>query len=192
VYAIPLCCFYPETPFVLLPYEHTQCTRLPWLTASTADITPARLPSRCQLTPRKKAFSDEEFIKECLLDSVALICPEKKGTFENEPLSRHSNEAGWGHCGKLGASADEQSGRLGLFFSGLDESCNVRDTAQLLIFLRGITADCQIPKKLAAMQSIKGTTTWSNLFTEVNACLDKLAGVATDGCPSLTGKMFDF
>ena len=116
MHAIPLCCFYSETPFVLLPYERTQCTRLPWLTASTADITSARLPSRCQLTPRKKAFSDEEFMKECLLDSVALICPEKKGPFENKPLSQHSNEAGWGHCGKLGASAEEQSGRLGLFF----------------------------------------------------------------------------
>ena len=45
------------------------------------------------------------------------------------------------------------------------------------------------------MQSMKGTTTGSNLFTEVNACLDKLeleweilAGVTTDGCPNLTGK----
>uniref|UniRef100_A0A8P4KHA8 General transcription factor II-I repeat domain-containing protein 2A n=1 Tax=Dicentrarchus labrax TaxID=13489 RepID=A0A8P4KHA8_DICLA len=45
------------------------------------------------------------------------------------------------------------------------------------------------------MQSVKGTTTRSDLFTEVNACLDKLglkwdklAGVTTDGCSNLTGK----
>ncbi|GCC39300.1 hypothetical protein chiPu_0023382 [Chiloscyllium punctatum] len=72
------------------------------------------------------------------------------------------------------------------FFSlALDESCDVCDTAQLLIFM----------EKLAAMQSMKGTTTGNDLFMEVNACLDtlglkwdKLAGVTTDGCPNLTGK----
>ncbi|XP_072416387.1 general transcription factor II-I repeat domain-containing protein 2A-like [Chiloscyllium punctatum] len=41
---------------------------------------------------------------------------------------------------------------------------------------------------------MKGTTTGSDLFTEVNVCLDtglkweKLAGVTTDGCPDITGK----
>ena len=45
------------------------------------------------------------------------------------------------------------------------------------------------------MRPMKGTTTGSDLFTEVNACMDKLgpewdrlAGVTTDGCPNLTGK----
>uniref|UniRef100_UPI0037E9C4C4 general transcription factor II-I repeat domain-containing protein 2A-like n=1 Tax=Semicossyphus pulcher TaxID=241346 RepID=UPI0037E9C4C4 len=45
------------------------------------------------------------------------------------------------------------------------------------------------------MQSMKGTTPGSDLFTEVNACLDKLGlkwekltSVTTDGCPNLTGK----
>ena len=32
----------------------------------------------------------KSLIKECLLDSVALTCPEKKGAFENEPLSRRT------------------------------------------------------------------------------------------------------
>lgn len=68
-------------------------------------------------------------------------------------------------------------------------------TTQLHVFARGITKDFKITEELAAMRSMKGTTTGSDLFTEVNACMDtlglkwdKLAGVTTDGCPTLTGK----
>lgn len=45
------------------------------------------------------------------------------------------------------------------------------------------------------MRPMKEKTTGSELFTEVNACMeklglkwDRLAGVTTDGCPNLTGK----
>ncbi|KAJ4928431.1 hypothetical protein JOQ06_016223, partial [Pogonophryne albipinna] len=48
----------------------------------------------------------------------------------------------------------------------LDESCDVRDTAQLLVFVRGITPDFKITEELAAMRPMKGTTTGSDLFTE--------------------------
>lgn len=59
------------------------------------------------------------------------------------------------------------------FSLALNESCDVCETAQLLIFLRGIQ-DFQTTEELAAMQSMKGTTTGQDSFTEVNGCLDKL------------------
>ena len=40
-----------------------------------------------KIANKSKPFSDGEFIKECLLDSAALICPEKKEAFEKVPLS---------------------------------------------------------------------------------------------------------
>lgn len=121
------------------------------------------------------AFSDGEFIKECLLDSAALICPEKKGAFESVSLSRRSvTRQIEDIAGNLELQLKNRAADFDCFSLALDESCDVRDTAQLLIFLRGITADFQITEGLAAMQSMKGTTTGNDLFREVNACLHQV------------------
>ncbi|KAF0024904.1 hypothetical protein F2P81_021785 [Scophthalmus maximus] len=98
-------------------------------------------------------------------------------------------------AGNLEIQLQSKADNFEFFSLALDESCDVRDTAQLLIFVRGITKDFEIMEELAAMRSMKGTTTGSDLFTEVNACFDKLglkwdklACVTTNGCPNLTGK----
>ena len=45
------------------------------------------------------------------------------------------------------------------FSLALDESSDAHDTAQLLIFLRGITPDFEITEELASVQSMKSTIT---------------------------------
>lgn len=149
-----------------------------------------------KIARRSKPFSDGEFIKECLVDSASLMCPEKKCSFEQVPLSRRTVTRRVEDIAEnLELQLKEKAAGFDCFSLALDESCDVRDTAQLLIFLRGITKDFQITEELASMQSMKGTTTGKDLMTEVNTCLeklqlkwDKLAGVTTDGCPNLTGK----
>ena len=87
------------------------------------------------------------------------------------------------------------TGSFEFFSLALDDSYDIRDTAQLLVFHRGITQKFKITEELAAVRSMKGTTTGSELFNEVNACMDTLAlkwkrlvCVTTDGGPNLTGK----
>ena len=53
----------------------------------------------------------------------------------------------------------------------------------------------KITEEQAAVKSMKGTITGSQLFNEVSACMDtfelkweRLVGVTTDGCPNLTRK----
>ena len=61
------------------------------------------------------------------------------------------------------------------FFSlALDESYDVRDTAQLPVFFRGITQEFKITEEPAVVRSMKGITTGSKSFNEVNACMDTL------------------
>lgn len=43
-----------------------------------------------KIAKNSKPLSNGEFIKECLVDSAALICPEKKEAFEKVPLSRRT------------------------------------------------------------------------------------------------------
>ena len=142
-----------------------------------------------KIAKKSKPFSKGEFIKECLVDSSALLCPEKKRRLRS--VTRRIEDI----AGNLEIQLQSKADNFKLFSLALDESCEARDTAQLLIFICGITKDFEVTKELAAMQSMKGTTTGSDLFTEVNACFDqlglkwdKLASVRTDGCPKLTGK----
>ena len=59
---------------------------------------------------------------------------------------------------------------------------------QLLIFIRGIDEMFQITEELAALQSLKGTTTGEDIFaavcetiTQLNLNWSQLKGATTDG-----------
>ena len=80
----------------------------------------------------------------------------------------------------------------------LDESTGVKDTAQLLVFIRGIDENFEITEELLSLEHFNDTTTGQDLFESVENCLDrsglplhKLASITTDGAPALTGKMLD-
>ncbi|GCC23330.1 hypothetical protein chiPu_0001724 [Chiloscyllium punctatum] len=145
---------------------------------------------------KSKPFPDGEFIKECLLDSAELICPEKMEAFENVPLSRCTATRRIEDIARnMELQLQHRAVNFDFFSLALEENCDACDTAQLFILVRGITTDFKITEELAAMQSMKGTTTGNDLFTGVNACLDtlglkwdKLVSVTTDGCPNPTGK----
>ena len=77
----------------------------------------------------------------------------------------------------------------------MDESNDVKDTTQLLIFIRGINDNFEITEELLAMESLKGQTRGEDLFIKVSGVIDKfklpwskLVNVTMDGSPNLTGK----
>ncbi|KAE9527235.1 hypothetical protein AGLY_012933 [Aphis glycines] len=124
-----------------------------------------------------KSFSDGEFVKKFILASVKEIIPEKMSVFENISLSRNTITR---RVEDIGA---------------LDESTDVSDTAQLLIFIRGIDTDYNITEELASLESISGTTKGSDIFEKVNCCIEnlgltweKLCSITTDGAPNMVGR----
>ncbi|KAJ8893806.1 hypothetical protein PR048_006407 [Dryococelus australis] len=118
-----------------------------------------------------KCYSDSEFVKQCLMKTVEIVCPEKVQNFKNIFLSRNT----------IAERVDillVKDESFVAFSIAVDESTDVSDKAQLL----GIV-------------SFQNTTTGENIFEEVyrllkwfNLLLSKLVCVATDGAPSMTGK----
>lgn len=81
------------------------------------------------------------------------------------------------------------------FSLAMDESTDNQDTAQLLIFIRGIDENFFITEELLGLESMKSTTTGQDLFECVVDCVEKnalswnkMASITTDGARAFTGK----
>ena len=82
-----------------------------------------------------------------------------------------------------------------LYSLALDESNDIKDTAQLLIVIRGINDSFEITEEFLTMESLEGRMRGQVLYDRVSAVIErmnlpwgKLANVTTDGSPNLTGK----
>ena len=81
------------------------------------------------------------------------------------------------------------------FFSlACDESTDASDTAQLLIFLRGVDSEMNVTEEILDLQSLKNQTRGTDLLVSVCSAVDdmklpwdKVSGIITDGAPSMAG-----
>ncbi|XP_073432233.1 general transcription factor II-I repeat domain-containing protein 2-like [Dendrobates tinctorius] len=142
-----------------------------------------------------RPFVEGEFVKECLLSVAKEMCPEKVDLFSTVSLSgptitRRIEETG----DNLHQHLQNSAKKLSYFSLALDESNDIRDSAQLLIFIHGTNDYFEVTEELAALQSIKGTTTGEDIYEKVCQTVNgleldwaKLASVTTDGAPSMVG-----
>ena len=93
----------------------------------------------------------------------------------------------------IASQLNKKSDSFELYSLALDESTDVKDTAQLLIFIRGIDDSFAITEEFLTMESLKGTTRGEDLYNQVSAVIErmklpwsKLDNVTTDGSPNLT------
>ncbi|CAI9725739.1 transcription factor II-I repeat domain-containing 2-like [Octopus vulgaris] len=149
-----------------------------------------------KIAKQNKSFAEAEFIKDCMVDAVSVVCSEVKSKVEAISLSRRTIVR---RIDAIAVNIHEQlltaSGRFQWFSIALDESTDIQDTAQLLIYIREIDENFEITEELLSMASLKDTTTGKDLFNSVinssirsGLTLNKLASITTDGAPSLTGK----
>ena len=148
------------------------------------------------IATHSKPFSDGEFFKKCMLDVADQVCPENRQKFEEVSLSRRTAAR------RIKAIGEDLTSQLKglvpsfqLFSPALDESTDIDDTAQLLIFVRGISENFEITEELLSLELMKDTTTGEDIFECVENGFrtmelpwQKMVSVTTNGCQSLTGK----
>ena len=76
----------------------------------------------------------------------------------------------------------------------IDESTDVKDAAQLAMFIKEGDKELNETKELQPLQCMKDTTTDANIFCKVLNAFDKfglnlstLCGIATDGARTMSG-----
>ena len=112
------------------------------------------------IAKHSKPLSDGEFFKKCMPDVADQVCPEHRQKFEEVSLSRRTVAR------RIKAIGEDLVSQLKglvpsfeLFSLALDESTDIDDSAQLLIFVRGISEIFEFTEELLSMESMKDTTT---------------------------------
>ena len=149
-----------------------------------------------KLAKKGKPLVDGELIKECIVIAFNEYSPDKvnlvkETCLSHQTIGRRIDDLGDNIEGIL---KDKLSACV-LYSFALDESADPSDTAQLVIFIRGIDENFNIIEEMLDLCHIKGTTTGKDTYEFVNLSLDKFNIdrknfylITTDGAPALTGK----
>ena len=163
----------------------------------SAKVTNVSFQISREIAASGKCFTEGEFVKKCMLLAVSELCPEKMRMFQNISLSRMTVQRRVADIAVNLTDQLKQKVKEFCFYSlAMDESIDCCDTAQLVIYIRGVDKDFNISEELAAMQSMKGRTTGKDICTELVNCVNKklaysftnLVAICTDGAPAMCGK----
>uniref|UniRef100_A0A674I7K9 SPIN-DOC-like zinc-finger domain-containing protein n=1 Tax=Terrapene triunguis TaxID=2587831 RepID=A0A674I7K9_9SAUR len=144
-----------------------------------------------------KCLTEGELLKKCMLIAVSELCPEKRGIFENVSLSRMTVRRRIADIStNLSDQLKQRVSEFCFYSLAMDESTDLKDTAQLLIFIRGIDKNFEITEELAGMCSMTGRTTGKEISSEVIKCTNDKSGldftnlvaICTDGAPAMCQK----
>uniref|UniRef100_UPI0035901BC1 general transcription factor II-I repeat domain-containing protein 2-like n=1 Tax=Myxine glutinosa TaxID=7769 RepID=UPI0035901BC1 len=147
------------------------------------------------ITKKLMLHSEGEFVKECLVAAAELPAPDKVKLFQSVSLSRRTVSDRITDMAQDIEKTLKDTARDFQFFSlACDETTDITNTAQLAIFVRGITAEFDTREELLSLQAMHGTTKGEDLFEQVVLAMnkfelqfDKLSGLATDGAPAMVG-----
>ena len=163
---------------------------------SNESITKASLEVALLVAKHSKPFAEGEFVETCVMKMPEHIFPQKKKDFANVCLTRNTVAR---RIEELSTDVRRQLGEKSLnfdFFSlACDESTDLSDTAQLLIFFRGVNSDMNTKKELLDLKSLKDQTRGADLFFSVCSTVDdmklpwsKVSTIITDGASAMAGE----
>ena len=168
--------------------------------AENVNNTKASYAVSSLIAKKMKPFTDGEFVKDCLMEVVQIVCPEKKSLFENISTSSRTVTRTIEDMATSAKDILRKSVESFDYFSmALDESTDILDTAQLAIFIRGIDSNFEVTEELVKLEPLMGKTTSEDILNgfrrvvkEMYLDLHKLISVTTDGAPAMVGSKKGF
>uniref|UniRef100_A0A8C1LT94 Uncharacterized protein n=1 Tax=Cyprinus carpio TaxID=7962 RepID=A0A8C1LT94_CYPCA len=147
------------------------------------------------IAKKLRPHSEGEFVKECLVAAAELLAPDKLKLFQSISFSRRTVAERITDMAQDIETTLNDTAKKFIFFSlACDETTDLTNTAQLAIFVRGITAEFETTEELLSLQAMHGTTKGKDLFEQVVLAMnkfelpfEKLSGLATDGAPAMLG-----
>ena len=147
------------------------------------------------LAKHGKPFTDGDLVKSCMIEAAQEMCPEKVDLFKTISLSANTVARRVEDIGSnLMSQLKSKSKEFEYFSIALDESTDINDTSQLLIFIRGVDSNFEITEELLSVSSMHRTTTGEDIFKEVHKSLTQhgldwkgLKCVTTDGGRNMCG-----
>ncbi|KAK1333566.1 LOW QUALITY PROTEIN: hypothetical protein QTO34_005951, partial [Cnephaeus nilssonii] len=131
-----------------------------------------------------------EFVKECMVAAAELLAPDKVKLFQSVSLSRRTVSDRITDLAQDIETTLKNSAGDFQFFSWL--TMDITNTAQLAIFVRGITAEFDTREELLSLEAMHGTTRGEDLFERLvlsmkkfELTFEKLSGLITDGAPAM-------
>jgi hypothetical protein len=141
-----------------------------------------------------KTISGGEFVKDCMLSVCDIICLDKTKDIATVSFSRKTiTKRVEAIDTNLSSQVQKRIEQFKLCSITTDESTDISDTAQYLMFIRGIDDNFCITEELAFMQSLQVTTTGSDIFrgfqqgiSTLKVSISSLCNITTDGAPNMT------
>ena len=145
-----------------------------------------------------RPFTNGEFVRECMQEVAKVIIPDKSRLFEDISLFRNSIARRMEDIGEdLSEELSSKTSKFQCFSLAFDESTDMTDTGQMLVFIRGVTEPLFVHKDFLELVFLRGTARGLNVKEPMlkllrnrvpELSLSKLVGLTTDGAPSMTGK----
>ncbi|CAI6369038.1 unnamed protein product [Macrosiphum euphorbiae] len=153
-----------------------------------------------EIAKSEKSLSDGEFVKNCAVKMAKSINENKIASeFEKISLSRRTVTRRIADTDSAIRKTLQTIMTDCAYFSiALDESTDVSDVSQLLIFVRVVSPQFEVYEELLELCSLYGTTKGSDIFNAVKNPIEpfggfkKILSVVADGAKAMVGKNIGF
>ncbi|XP_071335558.1 general transcription factor II-I repeat domain-containing protein 2-like [Trachinotus anak] len=152
-----------------------------------------------ELMKKMKPYTDGEMVKDCILLACSTLFPEKKDLereakkiiLSDSTVARRASDI----SENIAHTLKDKLSSAEFVSLAMDESFDINDTPQLLIFIRAINSKFDITEELLDMVSLENGTTGIEIKNAVLETLEKfnigpekITAFTTDGAPAMLGK----